>query len=176
VGMRLPFYLIPGDMLILGPLLALVSPTALSSVGVAAASGGLIPYQRGINIGAGTLQIVVGREIDATFFGYLGNATILVEIPPQPDGNSGGIANLKSVQLNFPVLEWTPFRTFATQLVFVAALQLGFGVELPISAPIVYPEGLGNASLGPSWSIFLRGTFEGRYFFGNREDLANPKF
>jgi hypothetical protein len=176
LGMRLPFYVIPGDMLILVPVLALVSPSALSSVGVAAASGGLIPYERGIDIGAGTLQIVVGREIDVTFFGYFGNATILVEIPPQPDGNSGAIANLKSVQLNFPVLEWTPFRTFATQLVFVAALQLGFGVELPISAPIVFPEGFGNASLGPSWSVFLRGTFEGRYFFGNREDLANPKY
>jgi hypothetical protein len=163
-------------MLILGPLLALVSPSALSSVGVAAASGGLIPYQRGFDIGAGTLQIVIGREMDATFFGYLSSATILVDVPPQPGGSDVGIAQLNSVQLNFPVLEWTPFRTFATQLVFMAAVQLGFGVELPISAPIKYPEGLGNASLGPSWSIFLRGTFEGRYFFGAREDLAVPKF
>jgi hypothetical protein len=143
---------------------------------VAAASGGLIPYERGINIGAGTLQVVVGREVDATFFGYTGAVSILVDIPPQPDGNSGGVAQLKSVQLNFPVLEWTPFKTFATQLVFAADLQLGFGVEIPISAPIVYPAGIGNASLGPSWSIFLRGTFEGRYFFGAREDLASPKF
>jgi hypothetical protein len=176
LGMRLPFYVIPGDMLILGPVLAIASPSALSAVGVAAASGGLIPYQRGINIGAGTLQVVVGREFDATFFGYTGAVSILVEIPPQPDGNSGAVAQLKSMQLNFPVLEWTPFKTFATQLVFAADLQLGFGVEIPLSAPIVYPKGLGSATVGPSWSIFLRGTFEGRYFFGAREDLATPKF
>jgi hypothetical protein len=85
------------------------------------------------------------------------------------------VALLKSVQLNFPVLEWTPFRTFATQLVFAAPVQLGFGVELPISSPVVVPTGQPPASLGPSWSIFLRGSFEARYFFGSREDLAAPR-
>jgi hypothetical protein len=175
VGMRLPFYVVPGDMLILGPVLALASPSALSAVGVAAASGGLIPYERGFNVGAGSLQVVVGRVADATFFGYLSDAVILVPIVPvPPDAGDLGVAQLKSVQLNFPVLEWTPFRTFATQLVFAAPVQLGFGVELPISSPVVVPTGYPPASLGPSWSIFLRGSFEARYFFGSREDLTAP--
>jgi hypothetical protein len=176
IGMRLPFYVVPGDLLVLGPVLALASPAALSSVGVAAANGGLLPYERGFAVGAGTLQVVVGRLVDATFFGYLSEASILVPVTDPATGDAGlGVSTLRSVQLNFPVLEWTPFRTFATQLVFASPFQLGFGVELPISAPVVYPSGLPSASLAPAWSVFLRGSFEGRYFFGSREDLSSPR-
>jgi hypothetical protein len=176
VGMRLPFYVVPGDMLILGPVLALASPSALSAVGIAAASGGLIPYERGFNVGAGSLQVVVGRVVDATFYGYLSDVIIFASIVPKPPATGDvGVAQLKSVQLNFPVLEWTPFRTFATQLVFSAPFQIGFGVELPISSPVVVPAGYPPASLEPSWSVFLRGSFEARYFFGSREDLTAPQ-
>jgi len=176
LGMRLPFYLIPGDMLLLGPVLALASPSALSSVGVAAASGGLIPYQRSFGVGLGWLQVVIGREVDAVLYGFLSDVIILTPIGPPPDPNSDlGAAKLKSISLIFPVLEWTPFRTFATQLVFATVVQLGFGVEIPLTTPVVYPTGYGNASLSPSWNVFLRGQFDGRYFFGSRDDLVPPR-
>ena len=176
LGMRMPFYLIPGDMLLLGPVLALVSQSALSSVAVAAASGGLIPYQRSFGIGVGWLQVVIGREFDAVLYGFLSDVIILTPIGPPPDPTSDlGAAKLKSISLVFPVLEWTPFRTFATQLVFAAVIQLGFGVEIPLTTPIVYPTGYGNASLSPSWNVFLRGQFDGRYFFGSRDDLVSPR-
>jgi hypothetical protein len=176
LGMRLPFYLIPGDMLLLGPVLALASPSALSSVGVAAASGGLIPYQRSFGVGMGWLQVVIGREVDVALYGFLSDVLILTPIGPPPDPNSDlGAAKLKSIALIFPVLEWTPFRTFATQLVFATIVQLGFGVEIPLTSPIVYPTGYGNASLSPAWNVFLRGQFDGRYFFGSRDDLVPPR-
>jgi len=176
LDLRLPFWLIPGDVLILGPVLAIASPSALSSVGVAAASGGLIPYQRSFGIGVGWLQFVLGREVDAVLYGFLSDVAILVPDgpPPNPDSSSG-VAKLKSIALSFPVLEWTPFRTFATQLVFAAVVQVGFGVEIPLTSPIVYPPGYGNASLSPSWNVFLRGQFDGRYFFGSRDDLVAPR-
>src|SRR6267142_742946 len=44
LGLRLPFWLLPADTLLLVPILALVSPASLSKVGVAAASGGFFPY------------------------------------------------------------------------------------------------------------------------------------
>lgn len=176
LGLRLPFWLIPGDMLLLGPVLALASPSALSAVGVAAASGGLIPYERSFGIGVGWLQVIIGREVDAVLYGYLSDVIILTPIGPPPDPNSDlGAAKLRSIALAFPVLEWTPFRTFATQLVFATVVQLGFGVEIPLTTPIVYPTGYGNASLSPSWNVFLRGQFDGRYFFGSRDDLVPPR-
>src|SRR2546423_8850156 len=53
LGLRLPFWLIPGDIILLGPVLLLASPSAASKVGVAAASGGFIPYERSLRTGAG---------------------------------------------------------------------------------------------------------------------------
>ena len=174
-GMRLPFWLIPGDMLILGPVLALTSPTMLSEVGVAAASGGLIPWQRSFSTGAGVFQVVAGREVRAVLFGFTGDLLGVVPGGPLPDGsNPYVVVKFKSVQLEFPVLEWTPFRTFATQLTFAAQLQLGFSVGLPVSTEVLYPVGT-PFSTTPGWSIWLRGVFDGRYFFGSREDLEAPR-
>ncbi len=176
LGIRMPFYLVPLDMLLLGPILAVASPSALSSVGVAAASGGLIPYERSFGIGLGTLQFVVGREIDAVLYGYLSDVVVLAPVGPPPDPESTyGATQLRSIALSFPILEWTPFRTFATQLVFATVVQFGFGVEIPFTSPVVYPEGYGNASLSPSYNFYLRGQFDGRYFFGSRDDLVAPR-
>jgi len=179
LGVRMPFWLLPGDMLVLGPLLAIVSPSALSDVGVAAASGGLIPYQRTFQTSAGSFQVIAGREVQATLFGYLGQANLPLYIAPianNPDGTKQyGVVSQKSIALAFPLVEWTPFRAFATQLTFAACVQLGFGVELPLSTHVVYPQGAAPVDAPPAWNVFLRGQFDGRYFLGSREDLRPPR-
>lgn len=175
LGMRMPFWLIPGDMLLLGPALALASPAALSKVGVEAASGGLVPWQQSFTTGAGIFQVIAGREVRVVLFGYFSDVLAVVPGGTLPDGsNPYVVVKFQSVQLEFPVLEWTPFRTFATQLTFAAQLQLGFTVGLIASQEVLYPVGASFSS-GPSWSIWLRGTFDGRYFFGSREDLQAPR-
>ncbi len=175
MGLRMPFWLIPGDMLILGPALALTSPAALSKVGVEAASGGLIPWQRSFSTGAGIFQVIAGREARVILFGY---GSDLVSVVPSGVTIGGvdqyAVVQFKSVQLEFPVLEWTPFRTFATQLTFAAQIQLGFSVGLIASQEVLYPVGA-PFSTGPSWGIWLRGVFDGRYFLGSREDLQAPR-
>lgn len=174
MGIRMPFWVIPGDMIILGPILALASPAALSKVGVEAASGGLIPYERSIRTDAGIFQVIAGREMRVILFGLGNPLTGVVPNGTLPDGSSQyAVIQYTSVQLEFPVMEWTPFRTFATQLTFAAQLQLGFSVALP-SAQVVYPTP-GPFSSNPAWSVWLRGTFDGRYFFGSREDLESPR-
>jgi len=175
LGLRLPFWVIPGDMVILGPVLALTSPAALSKVGVEAASGGLIPYERSFNTGAGVFQVIVGREARVILFGFLTELVGTVPAGTLPDGTpQWAVVQFKSVQLEFPVLEWTPFRTFATQLTFAGQIQLGFSVGLPASTQVLYPPGLPFSS-GPAWSVWLRGVFDGRYFLGSREDLRPPR-
>jgi hypothetical protein len=179
LGLRLPFWLIPGDTLVLAPLLALVAPKALSDVGVAAASGGLLPYERSFLTGAGSFQIIAGREVQATLFGYLGKSSVPLYIAPigtHADGTTEyGVVSQKSIALAFPIVEWTPFRAFATQITFATAVQLGFGVELPLKVNIEYPTGRPSPSPPPSWAVFLRGEFDGRYFMGAREDLQPPR-
>jgi len=179
LGVRMPFWLLPGDMLVLGPILAIVAPSALSDVGVAAASGGLIPYERTIQTSWGSFQVIAGREVQGTLFGYLGDANLPLYIAPiakNADGTSQyGVVSQKSLGLAFPLVEWTPFRAFATQLTFAACVQLGFGVELPLSTRVVYPQGAQSLDAPPAWSVFLRGQFDGRYFLGSREDLRPPR-
>ena len=178
LGVRIPFWLIPGDTLILGPVLALASPASLSKVGVAAASGGLVPYERSFTTQAGVFQFVLGREVQGTLYGYLGERTIPLMVAPIGQGPSGttyGVIALRTLALSFPVVEWTPFRTFATQVAFSFQMQLGFGVEVPTSVQVRYPAGSAAPSVPPSWTIFLRIASDGRYFLGSREDLQPPR-
>jgi hypothetical protein len=179
LGLRLPFWLIPGDTLLLAPILALVSPHALASVGVAAASGGLIPYERTMLTSFGTFQVIIGREVHATLFGVLGKPSVPLYIAPigtKPDGSPEyGVVAQKSILLGFPVVEWTPFRAFATQVTFATAVQLGFGVELPLSTQVQYPADKPSPSAPASWGVFMRGEFDARYFLGAREDLQGGR-
>jgi len=178
LGIRLPFWLLPGDTLLLLPILAVASPESLSTVGVDAASGGFIPYERSFNTGAGIFQVVLGREVQGTLYGYLGERTIPLVVTPiagDPASPQLGVVALKTLALAFPALEWTPFRTFATQVAFSFQLQLGFGVELPTSVQVRYPSGAAAPSVGPAWNIFLRIQSDGRYFVGSREDLQPPR-
>ncbi len=176
LGIRLPFWVVPGDMLILGPVLALTSPRLLSKIGVEAGSGGLIPYERSLSTGVGTFQVVAGREVRVSLFGYgFSNQPMAVlQNGTLPDGTpTYAVVQFKELQFQFPVLEWTPFRTFATQLTFATPVQLGFSMTLP-STTVVYPAGA-SYSASTVWSVWLRGVFDGRYFFGSREDLDRPR-
>ncbi|HWE22342.1 MAG TPA: hypothetical protein VG496_00250, partial [Myxococcales bacterium] len=177
LGIRLPFWVVPGDLIVLAPVLALVSPPTLSNVGVAAASGGLIPYERSFRTGAGIFQLVAGREMQATLYGYLGDRNIPLVVVPidNPGGSQYGVVALKSLALGFPIVEWTPFRTFATQVAFGLQLQLGFGLEVPLSTQLKYPTGPAAPDIPTSWNVFFRIQADGRYFFGSREDLNPPK-
>jgi len=175
LGARIPFWLIPGDTILLVPILALASPVDGARVAITAASGGLLMYEQTFLTGAGSFQIVLGREVQVTLFGFLGkdNVPLIVFPYTNPDGSAdAGVAGVKSVALGFPVLEWTPFRSFATRLAFAVQLQLGFGVELASSVEVLAPAGAAPPNVPPTWSVFLRGTFDGRFFLGSREDLG----
>ncbi len=54
---RMPFYLIPGDLLLLSPLY-LIDPKAYSKLAVTAGNGGLIPWQLGWATAIGRFQFV----------------------------------------------------------------------------------------------------------------------
>jgi hypothetical protein len=175
LALRVPFWLVPGDMLLLAPVLYFASPPTLSKVAVEAASGGLIPYERSFVTSAGIFQFIAGREFRVALFGYLSDPPV-ASLPngTLPDGtNQYAVVQFKEVQLQFPVVEWTPFRTFATQLTFATQVQLGFSVGL-VSTNVVYPAGVPFSSSAP-WQIWIRGVFDGRYFVGSREDFQPPR-
>ena len=157
---HIPFWLIPGDLLIAGPIVFLVDKQALKQMGIIAASGGLIPWQRTLNTGIGAFQFVLGREVGVALFGY-GSHGIYGYT-----GSNGTISQYtyRSWQLDVPIVEYRPFRSFATNQALTVALQLGFGVDFPNNAHLTNPPGAPGPDLGISWLIYLRLAFDARYY------------
>jgi hypothetical protein len=169
--LRMPYYVLPFDLVLLAPVLLLVNPTAAQDVLFTATSGGLLTVQRPISTRAGTFQFMAGREFGLTFWGYVGGQGQFVATPSP---GTALLVNYKTLELDFPVLEYVPPRAFATTLSLAAELQLGFSVQLPPEA--VLPE-QGNApytGMGSSWYIYLRLRLDARKYFGaSSEDWQN---
>ena len=70
--LRMPFWLIPGDLLLAAPILAFANPKLLEKMAIVSSDGGLIPWQTKLSTPVGSLQFVAGRECRVNLFGYLG--------------------------------------------------------------------------------------------------------
>ena len=165
LALRMPSYLLPFDLVLLGPVLLLASPNALQNVVLTATAGGLLTLQRPLSTGIGTFQFMAGREFGLTFWG-MGGADQFIATPSP---GTYEVVNYKSLELDFPVVEYVPPRAFATVLSLAAEVQLGFTVEFPQDARLQ----VGNApyELGPSWLIYLRLRLDARkYVSGSSED------
>jgi len=160
VRFRMPFWLIPGDMLLLAPILGLTSPEALGNVGVQAVNGGLIPWQAGIATSIGRFQFILGREIGVTFYGG-GDQLDALLIP----GQETTVITLKSTQLDFPIVEYRPFRTFSLDQSSSLVIQINVGVDIPRNETVVAPEGASVPELDAVWYVGMRFAFDWRYYF-----------
>jgi hypothetical protein len=161
--LRLPFWLIPGDLLLALPTVAPFSLETYSKMAVVAANGGLIPWQAGIATPLGRFQFILGREVGFTFYGYLKNDDRLI-IPPSDPGTSATLIGLRSISFDFPLLEYRPFRTFSLNQSSSLVFQLYWGFEVPMSASVVRPIGAREPSLKTIWQIGLRLAFDWRYY------------
>jgi hypothetical protein len=159
---RMPFYLLPADLLFLSPLY-LVNPDAYVGMAVTAANGGLIPWQTGIATAIGRFQFVLGREVGITFYGLDGDNQLL--IPGTEAGGFGRLVNFKSTSFEIPILEYRPYRSFASNHTSSAIFQLYGGVDVPRGATVVLPANGQPVDLGNIWFIGLRMTFDWRFYF-----------
>ena len=168
LALRMPYYVIPFDLVLLGPILLLADPTAAQHVLFTSSGGGLLEIQRPISTPAGTFQFMAGREVGLTLWGYLGPENQF--IPPQT--GSPQVVDFRSLEFDFPILEYVPPRAFATVLSLAAEFQLGFSVEFP-QKPTLQPGGT-PYDLGTSWFVYLRFRLDARkYFGGSPEDWKN---
>jgi hypothetical protein len=167
LAMRMPFYVLPFDLILLTPILMFASPQDLQAVVFAAAGGGLLPIQRKIETDLGTFQFMAGREVGLTLWGYTGYTNQFIQTPTvNPD--SYRVVNYNSLEWDFPCFEYVPPRVFATTLSLAAVFQLGFSVEFPNGAAY-YSDGA-PYSLGPAWNIYLRFRLDARKYFGGSAD------
>ena len=161
--LRLPFYLIPGDLLILGPALLFIDKEALTKVGVAAVNGGLIPWQAGIESSFGRFQFVLGREVGVYLFGRSKERDALITYSE----NDIYVISYRSTQLEFPIVEYRPFRSFETDKRSSLFIQIFGGVDFPHNVEVL--ETLLNTETAPDlktvWTIGLRLVFDWRHYF-----------
>ena len=163
--MRMPFWLIPFDLLVAGPILLIASPTTLANMAVAAGNGGLIPWQAGIATSIGRFEFILGREIGASFYGY-GKTDDRVLVPSTAsDSLSHTLIGLRSISFDFPLVEYRPFRTFSLDQSTSLVFQLYGGLEIPTRVNVVAPPGATKPDLETIWFVGLRLAFDWRYYW-----------
>jgi hypothetical protein len=161
---RLPFYLIPGDLLLLSPLY-FVSPTTYQNMAVTAINGGLIPWQLGWGTRFGHFQFVLGREIGVAFYGRQSDDSLFApsETPGVPR-----VVGFKSNYFDFPIFEYRPYRAFDMTQASVLTLQLYGAVDDPYSSSVLFPVGAPGVRMDRVYSIGIRLVFDWRRYFNAR--------
>lgn len=169
VRLRLPFYIIPGDLLIAAPILFFVSQENLIKMGATAVNGGLIPWQAGLATSFGRFQFVLGREMGVYLFGRSRVRDALFNISEDENGlPSLFILSFRSTQIEFPIVEYRPFRTFEMEQRSSLFIQLYGGVDIPHNVDNISAES--NSShfvpdLHTVWYLGARVIFDWRHYF-----------
>jgi hypothetical protein len=162
--LRMPFWLIPGDLAIAAPVLAFTSPTKLQKMVVGAVNGGLIPWQAGIATRAGRLQMVLGREVGISIFRGGGDHPFKLPSPGVSAANTP-LVSLDSLQVEFPVFEYRLFRTFSVNQSSGLTLQPYVGFDTPTAISEVSPT---NAAIPDAHTVVTTGVrviFDWRHYF-----------
>ncbi|HEY6133041.1 MAG TPA: hypothetical protein VIW70_03595 [Rubrivivax sp.] len=160
--LRMPFYLLPGDLLLLAPVY-LFSPATYTNMAVTASNGGLIPWQTGWATPFGRFQFVLGRELGATFYGYGFENTTLAA--PALPGAEARVVEFKSIHFDLPIVEYRPYRAFDTKQSSAVLFQLYAGAEVPQSSKVTYPPGSPGVNLETIYSLGVRLIFDWRRYF-----------
>ena len=161
---RLPFFLIPGDLLIAGPILLLASRTAFDKMVVASGNGGLIPWQSGMVTPIGRFQFILGREIGVCVYGSGATRDAFI-LPDNTNPDNDVLTSMYSTQIDFPILEYRPMRTFSARQSASLVLQINAGIDIPAKVHVKFPEDAAAPAVKTTWFIGLRLAFDWRYYF-----------
>lgn len=159
---RMPFYVIPGDLLFLAPMY-FFDRERYSQMAVAAANGGVLGWQAGWATPVGRFQFVLGRELGVVAYGLFSTDQLIVP-SDRPDG-LGRIINYKSIYFELPIVEYRPYRAFSSNQSSELKFQLFAGIDIPYDSSVERPIGGTPADLQNVYSIGLRMLFDWRYYW-----------
>lgn len=162
--LRVPFFLIPGDVILIGPFLYLFAPKAANKMLATAGNGGLIPWQSGIVTPIGRFQFILGREIAVYFYGSTKTPDSYI-IPIDAEDTDEVLLHMRTTQLEFPFLEYRPFHSFSSNQTGSLCLQFFGGFDIPGKRNVVFPSGAYSPPMQTTWNFGLRITFDWRYYF-----------
>jgi hypothetical protein len=172
--LRVPFYIVPFDLILVAPVLAWASPGTMTNMAIIAASGGLLRWQRAFNTPIGAFQFLLGREVAVTLNGYLGDRVENIGLAAPgatiPYASNLVFLSYRVLGFDFPTVEYRPLREYSTNQALTFAIQLGWGVEFPNQvryvSKLTLPAATGpTPQLAPGWMLYLRVHFDARYYF-----------
>jgi len=162
LGVRAPFWLVPGDLLLAALFVAPFSRRTFMEMAAEAANGGLIPWQVGLATRIGRFQFVLGREVRISFYGYSSGDRMFMA-PAEPDASTRLVA-LRSISFDFPIVEYRPFRAFSMDQASLLKLQVVGGFETANHLKLIAPEGAPLPDLHTIFSVGLRVAFDWRHY------------
>ena len=160
--MRMPFYLVPGDLILAAPLL-LFAPKTYAKMAMRAGNGGLIPWQSGMATPIGRFQFVLGREMGVAYYGK-GNPHNNFLVYDPSINSSTLLLEYQSIQFDFPILEYRTLRSFASEQSSSLMFQLSAGVDKARKVSVILPAGAKMPELQPVWHIGIRAIFNWRHY------------
>lgn len=172
VRLRLPFYVIPGDLLLVGPILLLVAPKELNKVIATAGQGGLVPWQTGMITPIGRFQFILGREVAVCLYGSVQGADSFLVPDERWGAGQWSLISMRTTHLEFPFLEYRPVRTFSRRQSASLVLQLYAGVDIPGKVTMIEPPGAEPVQLKTIWSGGVRLAFDWRYYYAKKRNSA----
>jgi len=158
IRFRAPFWLIPGDLIVLAPVLGFTSKPILESV-----NGGLIPWQAGIATRVGRFQVVLGREVGISFYHNGSENPLVIPTPNLPPPSNTQIT-LNSMQFEFPIFEWRLFRRFSLNQSSGLMIQPYVGFDKPTGSSVVNPPGAPSPQLHTITTGGVRLVFDWRHY------------
>lgn len=159
---RMPFYLIPGDLIIASPLL-LFAPKTYAKMAMNAGNGGLIPWQSGIATSIGRFQFVLGREMGISFYGQ-GNPHANFIVYEPSISSSAILLDYRSIQFDFPILEYRTAKTYASEQSSNLMFQLTGGFDNARKVSVLLPSGVKVPEVQTVWHLGIRAIFNWRHY------------
>jgi hypothetical protein len=161
--LRMPFWLVPGDIALAAPVLAFTSPARLQKMLVGAANGGLVPWQSGMATPIGRFQFVLGREVGVSIYRKGNDHPFVLPTPGVPPNNTTQVS-LNSLQVEFPVLEYRIFRNFSTNQSSGLMLQPYVGFDIPTTVSVISPAGAPAPDAHTIVTTGVRVVFDWRHY------------
>lgn len=162
---RLPFWLVPGDLILAVPLL-IFSPQTYQQMAVVAGNGGIIPWQTAIATPIGRFQFMLGREIGASFYGYDETDRAFMAVP-SADTLQVKFVGVKSIYVDVPILEYKPFRSFASNQSSGFTVQIFTGFDIPMDSETYTSSGVPGPGVDLQTIVHFgfRFVFDWRYYW-----------
>lgn len=163
---RLPFYLIPGDLILASPFLLLFSEKTLENMLVVASNGGLIHWQSGISTQIGRFQFVLGREVAIYTYGINKIRDAVFYLSKNSSGESQtNLVSYKSTMFEFPIIEYRFMKSFSNDQSSSMFMQFYAGVDIPYDIEVLEPKQIETPQFNNIWMLGLRIKFDWRHYF-----------